>query len=486
MKYTHVYFIIIILILLFIYIANYFSKIEEFTTLYVSGSTRTGKYNIRCEACNSSCSAGKELTGSDCGTVSKTNRICSNCPAGKYKNTTGSTACINCPAGKYQNHAGQAECINCPAGQYQNAEGQAECINCPAGKYQNTEGQSNCNNCPAGQYQNGTGKTNCNNCPAGQYQNAVGQSNCNNCPKGQYQNGTGKTSCIYCPEGQYQNAVGQTSCKNNLVYDFSSKTSLSSWKTYASQIGGSTNITHYYTAHQLRGSHGREHGVFTGGTAVGYFQLRLPSGYNKIKIRYRNVYNKSTSSVKLHLGGKVIRQQKGLSNAETTPWFSYNNGDYFKIDEDHSIWSASLRLELTYNDNLIYDFSTKTSLSSWKTYASQIGGSTNITHYYTAHQLRGSHGREHGVFKGGPAVGYFELPLPSGYKQIRVTYRNVYNHSNGAVRILIGGSEKSRQTGLHSAATTTGWYNYSPGARFRIEELNTSIWSANLNIEIRR
>jgi hypothetical protein len=134
-------------------------------------------------------------------------------------------------------------------------------------------------------------------------------------------------------------------------------------------------------------------------------------------------------------------------------------------------------------NNLVYDFSQQNSLTKWKNYATAIGGSTDINYYYTANDLQ-SHGKEHGVFKGGESTGFFEFPLPSGYSQVRVTYRNVYNNSVGFVRVLIGGHEKSRQVGV-SQTRTTSWYDYNEGDIFRIEEKFTSIFSANLKIEIR-
>jgi alpha-tubulin suppressor-like RCC1 family protein len=302
------------------------------------------------------------------------------------------------------------------------------------------------------------------------------------CPSG-YPN-VSKTGCEVCEEGTYAFGIGNTLCQGNLVYDFSEKTNSNDWISYAKESAegprGNTNIDYYYTAVQLQEPHGGEPGVVTLGVDNSYFQFQLPNECNKIRITYRNVYNNMRGFVRLYLGDEIIREKQGLSETETTPWFSYSDGTNFKIEEiNEAIFSANLRLELTYNTNLIYDFSSKTSLTEWTSYANGIpGGSTNVNDYWSHQETAG---REHGV--GGESVHFFELQLPSEYSQIRVTYRNVHDFSSGFVKVLIGGNQISRQTGL-SPTETTPWYNYNEGDIFRIEAYR-SIFSANLNIELR-
>jgi alpha-tubulin suppressor-like RCC1 family protein len=306
---------------------------------------------------------------------------------------------------------------------------------------------------------------------------------CTPCGNGEQPNSS-KTGCEVCEEGTYASGTGNTSCLDNLVYDFSEATSLQEWIGYAKESAegpqGETNINVYYTSNQLQAPHGGEPGVCKGGVDNGNFEFTLPSEYNKIRITYRNVYDNMQGFVRLYLGDEIIREKQGLSETETTPWFSYSDGTNFKIEEiNQAIFSANLRLELTYNTNLIYDFSSKTSLTEWTSYANGIpGGSTNVSYYWSHLETAG---REHGV--GGGSVRFFELRLPSGYSQIRVTYRNVHDYSSGFVKVLIGGNEISRQTGL-SPTETTLWYNYNEGDIFRIQA-HRSIFSANLNIELR-
>jgi len=220
--------------------------------------------------------------------------------------------------------------------------------------------------------------------------------------------------------------------KDNLVYDFSSQTSLNEWIEYVEEIGGTTNISHYYTASQLSGSHGNEHGVFKGGTEMGYFDLPLPSQFNKIKITFRNVYNKADGVVKIKIGGEVISEQIGMSATETTQWITYNEGGHFRIEEGHSIWSANLKLEFTNNENLYkYDHNISIpndgiiSLSNFKNTSSFIDNIPFADNIYARYETKyeslyildnivkqwydsSGNNRHIIVYRGNPIVKYFE------------------------------------------------------------------------------
>lgn len=189
------------------------------------------------------------------------------------------------------------------------------------------------------------------NIPNNKYRNTNDARLLNDIPYYKYRDPNSNTlnNCPVCSATQYSSGScgGSTSNNKNCIYDFSSQKSLATWKAYATQIGGTTNISHYYTASQLSGSHGNEHGVFKGGAEMGYFDLPLPSQFNKIKITFRNVYNKADGVVKIKIGGKVISQQIGMSATETTQFINYNEGDHFRIEEGHSIWSANLKIELS-------------------------------------------------------------------------------------------------------------------------------------------
>jgi hypothetical protein len=61
---------------------------------------------------------------------------CSQCAAGKFKDTPGTDACITCLVGKYGavGAAAESECLACPAGKFGGREGSSTCAVCEAGK----------------------------------------------------------------------------------------------------------------------------------------------------------------------------------------------------------------------------------------------------------------------------------------------------------------------------------------------------------------
>jgi hypothetical protein len=66
---------------------------------------------------------------------------CEACAAGTYKSQDGATICTDCPAGRYIEETGSddaTDCIDCAAGRYIDTSGSDEmsdCIECPTGKY---------------------------------------------------------------------------------------------------------------------------------------------------------------------------------------------------------------------------------------------------------------------------------------------------------------------------------------------------------------
>lgn len=76
---------------------------------------------------------------------------CVSCPAGKYKDTTGSQECTDCPTNSSSNPGGDAlaDCY-CEAGY--SGPGGGACEACAAGYYKATAGSANCTFCPVGLY----------------------------------------------------------------------------------------------------------------------------------------------------------------------------------------------------------------------------------------------------------------------------------------------------------------------------------------------
>ena len=102
------------------------------------------------------------------------------CPAGKYTNSTESTACLFCPAGRYSSKSA-VDTPYCPgvcsAGTYNSKIGQKEntCELCPSGRFSGVAGlkrMADCSNCSAGRYSSVPGLTKnseCELCPSGRF-----------------------------------------------------------------------------------------------------------------------------------------------------------------------------------------------------------------------------------------------------------------------------------------------------------------------------
>jgi len=176
-----------LLVLFTTVIINYFNKIEEFTTLYVSNFPQSEKYGITCSLCSSGQQPNSGSTGCVACPAGKfgTNGTCQNCPNGQEPSDD-KTGCVACPAGKI---GIKGICHKCPDGQEPNSG--STCRYCPS----STAGTNGiCEQCQAGQ-EPSPDKTRCVACPAGKFGN---NGTCQNCPNGQEPN-SGSTTCRYCP-----------------------------------------------------------------------------------------------------------------------------------------------------------------------------------------------------------------------------------------------------------------------------------------------
>jgi hypothetical protein len=165
--------------------------------------------------------------------------LCTNCTAGKYQPTPGSTDCINCDAGRYQNATAQALCKKCTAGQFQEGEAATVCASCSPGKfgegtlvheaesvacercvpgkYQGKAGQEKCRFCPTGQFQGAPQATECMFCTGSKTTAAAGalsEAHCSvlACPPGTF-NDVLEDQCIFCPTGKFQDRSGGAPCR---------------------------------------------------------------------------------------------------------------------------------------------------------------------------------------------------------------------------------------------------------------------------------
>ena len=205
-----------------------------------------------------SCNCPPGLSGPDGG-------ICSPCPAGSFKNVSGSTKCLQaqCPANSgpppgsataaclcnagYTGPDG-GNCVACPKGSFKTLPGAAACTNCSSGKYSATlaANSSNvCIDCPVHSNSEAGSPTfaaceckpgysgpnggDCVSCPAGRFKNVSGSSNCTlaSCPansmipsgsasalcmcsSGFTRGQTG--ACVACASGSFKPSVGFDEC----------------------------------------------------------------------------------------------------------------------------------------------------------------------------------------------------------------------------------------------------------------------------------
>ena len=133
--------------------------------------------------------------------------MCSNCPAGGYSNTAGSTVCSQCTPGKYSGAAKGTACLACAAGTFTNTPAATACAACAVGLYSNSTGASRCETCAPGYT-----SAQCAACAAGSYKPLPGTQACLACPRGTYSDAPAATRCTDCQDGWYASATGATAC----------------------------------------------------------------------------------------------------------------------------------------------------------------------------------------------------------------------------------------------------------------------------------
>ena len=185
-----------------------------------------------------------------------TNRICEQCPAGRYGTSwadtscqicpvgtaslTGSvnaSSCVACTAGKADTDSSAATpCEWCPAGTFATV-GQTQCTLCAVGRHvaegygislsacmacrpgtadEDSDPSTFCTACPAGQFSGDPGATECaGTCSAGTYgmPSSTDTADCIPCATGlQDQDSDPSTPCTVCPVGWFSEEAGVSSC----------------------------------------------------------------------------------------------------------------------------------------------------------------------------------------------------------------------------------------------------------------------------------
>lgn len=199
------------------------------------------------------------------GTGATSSSACQSCPTGTYANVTGQSACTQCPAGTASSATkatSVATCAICPAGTYSGVAA-SSCTNCAAGTYATSAGTSTCTSCAAGTYSTAVGASlasTCQSCVAGTYSTTVGASSsstCQSCVAGTYSTVVGASSsstCQSCAAGTYSTVVGASSsstCQSCAAGTYSTVVGASSSATcqsciagtYSTTVGASSNAT---------------------------------------------------------------------------------------------------------------------------------------------------------------------------------------------------------------------------------------------------
>uniref|UniRef100_A0A2C9KIF5 Tyrosine-protein kinase ephrin type A/B receptor-like domain-containing protein n=1 Tax=Biomphalaria glabrata TaxID=6526 RepID=A0A2C9KIF5_BIOGL len=167
----------------------------------------------------------------EAGYFTSTNRSCSKCPYGRYKNITDlSTSCQACPFNFTTVITGATSLLDCKfsickKGFYRPTSLYIDCVKCPIGTYKNmsTVEMTNCELCPTNQTTLIEGATYqsrycISNCPGGQGYSWTSQ-NCTLCPVGQYKEEAALINvCKYCPTNSTTLKPGSTSCIQSNVH----------------------------------------------------------------------------------------------------------------------------------------------------------------------------------------------------------------------------------------------------------------------------
>jgi hypothetical protein len=146
---------------------------------------------------------------------------CAACVQGKFKEVTGSSECSDCPSQTWTIDGGQDEEVDCLCNQGYSGSGGRMCTSCPAGKYKFERGPSECLACRKGKYSSSTAQVSestCISCPRGKYLPTWGGDSlakCLVCSPGKISLEVGlgsEDACLLCAKGKYK--ISLTTCEN--------------------------------------------------------------------------------------------------------------------------------------------------------------------------------------------------------------------------------------------------------------------------------
>ena len=174
---------------------------------------------------------------------------CSRCPAGTFKNVTGSSSCSPCPLNTYNSFPGSnssAACLACPSNSvtlspgsrfrlnclcgpgYTQTASSGECVPCLTGYYKSNYSSDPCVPCPLATYGENKGMSSCAACTRHAMTVNVGTSQASDCLCNAGYAGLGSEACWACLAGQYKTGMGNEGCTNCSVGFYSPKSAMDS------------------------------------------------------------------------------------------------------------------------------------------------------------------------------------------------------------------------------------------------------------------
>lgn len=155
---------------------------------------------------------------------------CAACPSNSYTTEPGQSSCSLCPRGTRRGSGTDPSqlCVPCSPGTYSSDEGSDTCVECPPGSITPTPGLSACVTCELGSLAPRHGMSVCDSCLIGKYSDNPTASACLNCQGGRHAPSSHLSSCIDCPPGRARDMMdGSTACRDCSAGTFTAKPGLS-------------------------------------------------------------------------------------------------------------------------------------------------------------------------------------------------------------------------------------------------------------------
>jgi len=301
-----------------------------------------------------SCACSARFAGPDGGP-------CAACVAGSVKAGAGNHACAECAANEYANPLNTI-CIVCTCNSTSPAasDNRSACV-CAAGFALNPFAPFDCQECAAGQRAVMSGGLPvCEACTACQYNNLRRQTACTPCPLDEYQPAMGQLACLACPASSVSlvGAVQRSECLcmegfgttpfigpfigPEIIYSFTDKISVSTWKQYAQDTATSLE-----NAARWEMSAAKQVWV-SGGDRLGMRYL-MPANYDIVRVKFGSNFDWSDPNyyMGLHIDG--VEMARAVDYEMKTVEFPYTPGQELYIFEQDSLMRHELVITLAHS-----------------------------------------------------------------------------------------------------------------------------------------